>query len=139
MQRCLMVLTLAWLGVAGSVAAQTAPPTGDQHRRYLFAPTGTEMPYRRLRAEHLGRQALAADRVVPARRGREREHAISTWRTGCSASSPSSTATSSSRRSASRRSARTAIRCGCPPCSANRRPRPRSARLSRRNAAASST
>ena len=46
MHRCLMVLTLAWLGIAGSVAAQTAPPTGDQHRRYMFAPTGAEMPYR---------------------------------------------------------------------------------------------
>ena len=41
-----MVLTLAWLGAAVAGSAQTAPPTGDQHRRYLFAPTKTEMPYR---------------------------------------------------------------------------------------------
>jgi predicted peptidase len=39
----LIVLAVAWLG---SVAAQTPPPTGDQHRRYLFAPTDTELPYR---------------------------------------------------------------------------------------------
>jgi predicted peptidase len=46
MRRCLMGLTVTWLVLAGGVAAQTAPPTGDQHRRYLFAPTGGEMPYR---------------------------------------------------------------------------------------------
>ena len=51
----------AWLGIAGSVAAQTAPPTGDQHRQYLFAPTGAEMPYRIYVPTRLGRQALAAD------------------------------------------------------------------------------
>jgi predicted peptidase len=45
MQRCLIVLTLAWLGIAG-LAAQPSPPTGDQHRSYLFAPTRTELPYR---------------------------------------------------------------------------------------------
>ncbi|HUQ53001.1 MAG TPA: alpha/beta fold hydrolase [Gammaproteobacteria bacterium] len=45
MQRCLLVLTLAWLGIA-AVAAHAAPPTGDQHRHYAFAPTGTELPYR---------------------------------------------------------------------------------------------
>lgn len=46
MQRCFIILTMALLGIAGSVAAQTAPATGDQHRRYLFAPTGAEIPYR---------------------------------------------------------------------------------------------
>ena len=46
MQRCLMLLTVLWLACAGNGAAQTAPPTGDHHGRYLFAPTGTEMPYR---------------------------------------------------------------------------------------------
>lgn len=46
MQRCLIVMTLMWLGIAGGVAAQTAAPTGDQQRRYVFAPTGAEMPYR---------------------------------------------------------------------------------------------
>jgi predicted peptidase len=46
MQHRLIVLTMMWLGVAGAVAAQTSPATGDQHRRYLFAPTGAEMPYR---------------------------------------------------------------------------------------------
>src|SRR5690606_6585107 len=46
MQRCLLVLTMVWLGFAGAAAAQSPPPTGDQHRRYLFAPTGAEMPYR---------------------------------------------------------------------------------------------
>jgi predicted peptidase len=46
----LIVLLAAWLGIAGGAAAQdaaqNAPPTGDQHRRYVFAPTGAEMPYR---------------------------------------------------------------------------------------------
>jgi predicted peptidase len=46
MQRRFIILTVALLGIAGSVVAQTAPATGDQHRRYLFAPTGAEMPYR---------------------------------------------------------------------------------------------
>jgi predicted peptidase len=41
-----MILTVAWLGIACSAAAQIAPATGDQHRKYLFAPTGEEMPYR---------------------------------------------------------------------------------------------
>jgi predicted peptidase len=41
-----MVSIMAWLGLAGDLAAQTAPPTGDQHRTYLFAPTRAEMPYR---------------------------------------------------------------------------------------------
>jgi predicted peptidase len=45
MHRYWIVLTLTWL-VIGSSAAQDVPPTGDQHRRYVFAPTGTEMPYR---------------------------------------------------------------------------------------------
>jgi predicted peptidase len=44
--RRLIALTLTWLALAGGVTAQTAPPTGDQHRRYLFAPTRSEMPYR---------------------------------------------------------------------------------------------
>jgi predicted peptidase len=42
----LIALTSTWLALAGGVAAQDAAPTGDQHRRYLFAPTGSEMPYR---------------------------------------------------------------------------------------------
>jgi predicted peptidase len=46
MQRCLILLTLVWLGIAGNTAAQDTPSTGDQHRRHLFAPTGTELPYR---------------------------------------------------------------------------------------------
>jgi poly(3-hydroxybutyrate) depolymerase len=46
MRRCLLVLTTAWLCAAGAVSAQSSPPTGDQHRRYLFAPTRAEMPYR---------------------------------------------------------------------------------------------
>jgi predicted peptidase len=46
MHRRFVFLTAVWLAVAGSVAAQTAPATGDQHRRYVFAPTGQEMPYR---------------------------------------------------------------------------------------------
>lgn len=46
MQRCMILLTLVWLGIAATASAQTAPPTGDQHRRYVFPPTGTEMPYR---------------------------------------------------------------------------------------------
>jgi poly(3-hydroxybutyrate) depolymerase len=46
MHRRLIVLTVLWLGIAAGVGAQTSRPTGDQHRRYLFAPTGSEMPYR---------------------------------------------------------------------------------------------
>jgi predicted peptidase len=46
MHRLKLVLTMVLLAVAGSLAAQSAPPTGDQHRRYVFAPTGAEMPYR---------------------------------------------------------------------------------------------
>jgi poly(3-hydroxybutyrate) depolymerase len=46
MQRSLIVLLAVALGIAGSVAAQAAPPTGDQHRHYVFTPTGAEMPYR---------------------------------------------------------------------------------------------
>jgi predicted peptidase len=39
-------LTAVWLAISGTAAAQAPPPTGDQHRRYLFAPTSAEMPYR---------------------------------------------------------------------------------------------
>jgi len=46
MHRRFIFLTAVWLGFAGSVAAQTAPATGDQHREYLFAATGQTMPYR---------------------------------------------------------------------------------------------
>ena len=46
MHRWFIALTIVWLAMAGSAAAQSAPRTGDQHRRYMFAPTGTEMPYR---------------------------------------------------------------------------------------------
>jgi predicted peptidase len=46
MQRRFIILTLALLGIIGSVVAQTPQATGDQHRRYLFTPTGAEMPYR---------------------------------------------------------------------------------------------
>jgi predicted peptidase len=46
MHRLKLVLTLVLLAVAGSLAAQSTPPTGDQHRRYVFTPTGAEMPYR---------------------------------------------------------------------------------------------
>jgi predicted peptidase len=46
MQRRFIILTLALLSMAGGVVAQTVPATGDQHRRYLFTPTGAEMPYR---------------------------------------------------------------------------------------------
>ena len=46
MRLCRIALTLVWLCIAGGVAAQTTPPTGDQHRRYVFAPTGAELPYR---------------------------------------------------------------------------------------------
>ena len=46
MHRRFILLTAVWLGVAGSVAAQTAPATGDQRREYLFAATGQAMPYR---------------------------------------------------------------------------------------------
>jgi poly(3-hydroxybutyrate) depolymerase len=42
----LIALIAACLGMAGGVAAQTAPQTGDQHRQYTFAPTGATMPYR---------------------------------------------------------------------------------------------
>jgi predicted peptidase len=46
MRRLKFVFALVLLAAAGSLAAQSAPPTGDQHRRYVFAPTGAEMPYR---------------------------------------------------------------------------------------------
>jgi predicted peptidase len=47
MHRCLIALIIVWLAAAGGAAAQTtAPPKGDQHRTYVFAPTGAEMPYR---------------------------------------------------------------------------------------------
>jgi predicted peptidase len=46
MQRRFIILTVALLGIAGNVLAQTPQPTGDQHRRYVFTPTGAEMPYR---------------------------------------------------------------------------------------------
>jgi len=42
-------LALAWILCAAAASwAQTPParPTGDQHRQYLFAPTGQQMPYR---------------------------------------------------------------------------------------------
>ena len=44
MRRCWFVF--AWLCMAGAAAAQNASSTGDQHRHYRFAPTGTDMPYR---------------------------------------------------------------------------------------------
>jgi predicted peptidase len=46
MQRCLIALAMLWVVVAGGAAAQTAPPTGDQHRSYRFPPTRMELPYR---------------------------------------------------------------------------------------------
>ena len=46
MRRFVIGFVIVWLIVAGAVAAQNAPPTGDQNRTYRFAPTGTEMPYR---------------------------------------------------------------------------------------------
>jgi predicted peptidase len=46
MHRLKLVLTLVLLVVAGTVASQSAPPTGDQHRHYVFTPTAAEMPYR---------------------------------------------------------------------------------------------
>jgi predicted peptidase len=46
MHRVKLVLTLVLLAVAAGLAAQSAPPTGDQHRRYVFTPTGAAMPYR---------------------------------------------------------------------------------------------
>jgi predicted peptidase len=46
MRRLKFVFALVLLAAGGSLAAQSAPPTGDQHRRYVFAPTGAEMPYR---------------------------------------------------------------------------------------------
>ena len=46
MFRCVIAFVVAWLSIAGSAAAQAAPATGDQHRTYVFAPTGAEMPYR---------------------------------------------------------------------------------------------
>jgi predicted peptidase len=46
MHRYLTIFAVASLAVTGIAAQTTSPPTGDQHRRYVFAPTGTEMPYR---------------------------------------------------------------------------------------------
>src|SRR5690348_8566274 len=46
MQRFMTVFLIAWLSISCSAAAQTVPGTGDQHRTYVFAPTGAEMPYR---------------------------------------------------------------------------------------------
>ena len=46
MPRWKIIVTAAWFGVACSAAAQPVPATGDQHREYLFAPTGQQMPYR---------------------------------------------------------------------------------------------
>ena len=46
MHRCMIAFVVAWLSIAGSAAAQAPLATGDQHRTYVFAPTGTEMPYR---------------------------------------------------------------------------------------------
>ena len=45
MPRCMIAFVAAWLSITGA-AAQTAPASGDQHRTYVFAPTGAEMPYR---------------------------------------------------------------------------------------------
>ncbi len=42
----LWLLVLVTASLAGGAAAQTLPPTGDQHREYVFAPTGATMPYR---------------------------------------------------------------------------------------------
>lgn len=42
--RRLLCLAVAALGVAAALAQ--APPTGDLHRQYLFAPTAQQMPYR---------------------------------------------------------------------------------------------
>jgi len=40
-------IAVLWLGLAASLAwAQPALESGDQHREYLFAPTGQQMPYR---------------------------------------------------------------------------------------------
>jgi predicted peptidase len=46
MHRYLIAFAFAWLSISGGVSAQTAPATGDQHRTYVFTPTGAEMPYR---------------------------------------------------------------------------------------------
>ncbi len=40
-------LALAFaLGQAAAQSRTSAPPTGDQHRQYLFSPTGESLPYR---------------------------------------------------------------------------------------------
>jgi poly(3-hydroxybutyrate) depolymerase len=46
MKRIAIVSIVVWLGIAGGAASQTTPATGDQHRTYVFAPTGAQMPYR---------------------------------------------------------------------------------------------
>jgi predicted peptidase len=40
-----MLLTVSG-ALLQALPAAAAPPTGDQHRQYVFAPTGQEMPYR---------------------------------------------------------------------------------------------
>jgi predicted peptidase len=40
------LLLLAGAGSGHAQAPAPVPPTGDQHRQYLFAPTGQQMPYR---------------------------------------------------------------------------------------------
>src|SRR5690348_6168065 len=44
--RRVLGLVLALCAAATSWAQAPAKATGDQHRQYLFAPTGQQMPYR---------------------------------------------------------------------------------------------
>jgi poly(3-hydroxybutyrate) depolymerase len=41
-----VLLVLAGRDIQAQPDRTAAPPTGDQHREYLFAPTGEQMPYR---------------------------------------------------------------------------------------------
>ena len=137
MQRCLIILTVAWLGVAGSAAAQSAPATGDQRRQYLFAPTGQEMPYRiYVPTAWDGKRSLPILLFLHGAGANESTYLDMAGgllgqlaeKHGYIVVSPLGFAPLGA----------SAIRCGYPPCSASRARRPRSAPPSRPNADASS-
>ena len=101
MHRRFIFLTACWLGVAGSVAAQTRARDGRSASRVSVRADRPDDAVPDLRAHRPGTASARCRSCCSCTAPARTRAPISTWPTACSASSPRSTATSSSRRSAS--------------------------------------